>query len=197
MASPETKNVKPWSCHCGVLGDTKVKEVWQWCFCSSPETNTFHHITSAFKSAPLIHQGCQMFAHSTISFSWLIQNADDFLLHRSPARFFFFFTAFCAFFFFFLHKGPSSYTAAYNEMFTTVMVQWHCHVVSRYSSSLHREYVAMRALTPRWYCGTIREKGALVCVCVCVFKSWHSPPLFQGHLHWYTFGVLTRPSLLE
>lgn len=162
MASPETKYkatiVSLWR-----LGNTKLKEVWQWCFCSSPETNTFHHIT-----APLIHQRCQMFAHSTISFSWLIQNADDFsfivLLHD------FFFTAFCAFFFFF-------FCTQARRLITPPTMKclqpWWCNgIVTLCPGTLApaREDVAMRALTPCWYCGTIREKGALVCVsaCVCV-----------------------------
>lgn len=171
-------------------------------WCSSSETNTFHHISSASNKTHLTHSPVKCLHHdSEISLSWLIQNTDIpllLLLTHPPCT-----ILPHSLHIFFLHTGPtSSYTAAYNEMFTIVMVQCHCHVVvSRYSSSIHGEICRNEDLTQCCYCETIKRRCAPcacahVCVCVRAFKIMTFTILFPRTFHWYTFRASVRASVI-
>lgn len=160
-----------------------------WSSCRSLQTNTFQHISSVVqlqKCTPL-HECRWIYVTLTLDsktgFNSFKNNTDNFLLNHVRARFY---RILCI-----SARRPVVLTAAYIEMFTTVMVQWHCHVVSRYRCPpTPAQYVAMRT---RHCCVSVKAIRSDACV---RFQIMTFTILFPRTYHRYTFVAVKRPSLL-
>lgn len=115
---------------------------------------TFHHISSAVQLLLDPQQCCQMFVtlclDPMINLKLIKSQHGHFLLNRLPWMVF---TAF-----FYPHTQTRRLATAYNKMFTTVMAQWHCHVVSRYCRPYTSAICRNEGLTLCRQCGTIRAE---------------------------------------
>lgn len=109
------------------------------------------------------------------------------LLNRLPARFY---RILCIFSLY--ARRPIGSHPPTKKCLQPPMVQWHCHVVSRYGRPYtSRECVAMRSC----HCAAgVKQSGGLSSV--CVLQSWHSPSFIQGRFT-DTPLALMRPSLFS